>query len=208
MRAFLPLSVCFWAAQAAAHPHVFVQTQLVLLPDAQGRAAMIEVQWAYDELTSLLTLEDMGLDQDYDGFLSLAELARLQGFDLRWIAGFEGDLYLSQGGQAVALGAPVPVETRFENGQVISVRRRAFDLVPAGSTLEIRAYDPTFYTEYSLAAAVQVPDRCSVDVLQADLSQANALLDKLLQESPDMADDAFPAVGHAFADKVKVTCAH
>jgi hypothetical protein len=58
-----------------------------------------------------------------------------------------------------------------------------------------------------LAAVVQVPDGCSVDVLQADLSQANALLDKLLQESPDMADDAFPAVGHAFADKVTVTCA-
>ena len=207
MRAFFAFFISLWAAQAAAHPHVFVQTQLVLLPDAQGRVATIEVHWAYDELTSLMTLEDMGLDQDYDGVLSPGELARLQGFDLRWIAGFEGDLYLAQGGQAVQLDAPVAVETRFENGQIISVHRRAFAPVPAGTVLEIKAYDPTFYTEYTLAAAVQVPDGCRVQVLQADLGQANALLDKLLQESPDMDDDAFPAVGHAFADKVTVTCA-
>ena len=61
---------------AQAHPHIFVDTALALVTNAAGRPAGVEVTWRYDEFYSLLIFEDMGLDGDYDGTLTEAELAR------------------------------------------------------------------------------------------------------------------------------------
>ena len=64
-------------AMAAAHPHIFVDTGLRLATDEGGRLSGVEVAWEYDELYSLLVLEDMELDDDYDGKLKPEEMARL-----------------------------------------------------------------------------------------------------------------------------------
>ena len=93
---------------AGAHPHIFVDTGLTFVTDDAGRLTGVEVLWSYDELYSLLILEDMSLDPDYDGVLTEAELAQLQGFDMQWMEGYAGDLYLTVAGQPVPLGPPEP----------------------------------------------------------------------------------------------------
>ncbi|NIY99552.1 DUF1007 family protein, partial [Salipiger sp. HF18] len=83
------------AAQAFAHPHVFVDTTLRVVLDDNQRVTGIELHWAYDEFFTLMLLEDMGLDPDGDGVLTEDELAILQGFELdNWPEDFEGDIYL------------------------------------------------------------------------------------------------------------------
>ena len=96
--------------QVAAHPHVFVETGLKLVLDDKGQVAGVEVSWTYDALYSMLTFEDRGLDKDYDGRLDQTELTFLAGFDLNWVEGFAGDLYLETGGTPVVLGPPEPRE--------------------------------------------------------------------------------------------------
>ena len=95
-----------------AHPHVFVETGLRLVASESGAIQGVEVTWRYDELYSLLVLEDMELDADFDGRLTAAELQVLDGFDLNWVEGFEGDLYAKTAKGALGLGPPERRGTR------------------------------------------------------------------------------------------------
>ena len=188
---------------AGAHPHVFVATGLRLVAE-EGRITGIEVAWQYDELYSLLVLEDMNLDQDYDGVLSEGELARLDGFDMNWIEGFEGDLYLEQGGAPLELGPPEPRGTAFEEGRIVTRHFRAVE-AEAGPVV-VRAYDPTFYTAYDLGLGIDVPEGCSVSVRKVDFDATKRALLAELAEIPEDGTVPFPEVGAKFADTVEVTC--
>lgn len=188
---------------AQAHPHIFVETALRIVTDASGRATAIEVSWTYDDLYSLLVLEDMDLDSDYDGLLTEGEVSRLQGFDMQWVSGYAGDLYAQGPEGDIALGAPQPVETVLAQGRITSRHVRA--LAAPQTDLVLKAYDPTFYTAYDLTGGVQVPAGCVSTLRAADTDAAYARVETLMKEG-NYADDDYPEVGEAFADTVQVTC--
>jgi len=189
---------------AGAHPHVFVATGLRLVAE-KGRITGVEVAWQYDEFYSLLVLEDMNLDQDHDGVLSEDELAQLEGFDMNWVEGFEGDLYLEQDGAPLGLGPPETRGTSFEEGKIVTRHFRAVEGAEAAPVV-VRAYDPTYYTAYDLGLGIEAPENCAVSVSEVDFdAKKRDLLDELA-EIPEDGEVPFPEVGAQFADKVEVTC--
>jgi ABC-type uncharacterized transport system substrate-binding protein len=196
---------------AAAHPHVFIETGLTLVVDAENRLVAIRVVWAYDELYSLLVLEDLGLDQDYDGILTPAELDALSGFDMQWIEGFEGDTYAAAGDSAVALGPPEAQPAAMQDGRIVTTHTRAVLAPVPADGVSVRAYDPTFYAAYDLTRGVSVEggSGCAAAVSPADLDAAYTMLEELLYgpRSVEWSEDDFPEVGEAFADEVRLTCA-
>ena len=193
------------ATPLSAHPHVFVDISMTLRTNDAGQVTEVEVTWAYDELYSLLILEDMGLDPDADGVLTEAELQTVKGFDLNWIEGFQGDLYaVGPSGDVLVLGAPVGTQTVLENGMLVSGHVRRF--VEPVSALTLRAYDPTFYTAYDLQGRVTAPEGCTVGIEAADLDKAYTLVEEALYKNPPKNDDEYPEVGEAFADVVRVEC--
>lgn len=198
------LAMSLAASQAQAHPHVFVETGLKLMADEDGRLIGVEVSWTYDDFYSLLLLEDMGLDADGDGQLTDEELAKLDGFDLNWIEGYLGDLYLTANGGQVDMAPPEGRGTAVVDGQIVTRHFRAFSAV-TGSVV-LKAYDPTFYTAYDLTGGVSAPESCDVSVQPADLDRAYTMVEEALYANPAMPDDDFPEVGEAFADVVEVTC--
>ena len=201
------LALCFALlapAPLAAHPHVYIDTALTLVADAAGRVSGIEVSWTYDEFYTLLLLEDMGLDPDGDGVLTPAELDQLSGFDQKWIEGFQGDTYIWQGDQALALSAPENRGTSFDNGKITSRHFRTIDAPPG--EVRIKAFDPTFYSAYDLSGRVTVPQNCKLDIKAADLDAAYTLVEEALYVNPPKEDDDYPEVGEAFADEVRVAC--
>lgn len=191
---------------ARAHPHVFVETGLTLVAGPGGGLAGIEVTWRYDPLYSLLLLEDMELDGDGDGMLEPAELARLDGFDLNWIEGFEGDLYMRDAAGPLRLGPPEGRGTRVEDGQIVSSHFRAIEGAGGHGPWQIEAYDPTYYTAYDLSLGVTAPEGCELRITPADLDRAYTLVEEALYATPADPEGNFPEVGEAFADKVLVTC--
>lgn len=196
------------APAAVGHPHVFVATGLAAVTDGAGQLLGVEVTWEYDEYYSLLILEDLGLDEDFDGLLSAEELAALQGFDLNWQAGFEGDTYLTSGGAALALGAPEARDTTMAEGRIRSRHFRPLARPAAAEGVVIQAYDPTYYSAYTLSLGVEAGAGCRAEVTPPDLDQAYSLVEELLYAMPaDQAEDSFPEVGAAFADTVRLTCA-
>jgi len=200
----LSLLLSMAATPLAAHPHIFVDTALAMDVDATGALTGITVSWTYDELYSLLILEDMGLDSDYDGVLNEVELAKLSGFDLNWIEGFAGDLYLTQGAMSVDMEPPQNRGISFKDGKITSVHFRPIAGVRADG-LVAKAFDPTYYTAYELTGGVEIAGPCRAEVHAPDLDAAALELQKVLAEVPPDATD-YPEMGETFAEEVRISC--
>ncbi|WP_136634642.1 DUF1007 family protein [Pseudooceanicola onchidii] len=211
MRAFLRLSTLCLALTApvglAAHPHVFVDTGLTLIFDSHGQVTGVEVTWKYDDLYSLLILQDMGLDDDGDGVLTEAEKPQIDGWDMQWMEGYEGDLYLTDAtGQPVALAAPVPLSTDTQDARLVSRHRRDLVTPVPAEGLVLRAFDPEFYTAYDLTLGVTLPPPCQAKVTRPDQDTAYREAQDLMSEFPEDAEEV-PLLGHVFAETVTITCA-
>lgn len=197
--------VALAAGSAAAHPHVFMDTALEVIRDAEGRAVSLRVTWTYDPFFSLVLITERGLDPDGDGSLTEAETAALQGFDMQWEPGFPGDTYAFAGQVPVALSGPRDGVARYEGGQIVSSHIR--DLAePVAGLLVVKNYDPTYYTEYTIRDVVA--EGCAVEIVAPDLTAAERELQAQLALIPADGDTEaeFPEVGAAFAQEVRVTC--
>ncbi|MBD3763572.1 MAG: DUF1007 family protein [Rhodobacterales bacterium] len=210
--AILALALAAAAGSVAAHPHVFIDTGVEVIFDARGRAQAIRIRWTYDELFSLLVLQDRGLDADYDGVLTAEETAALRGFDMAWEPGFAGDTYALQAEVPLTLGPPTDWDAGLTDGRLWSTHLRALAVPvdPAAGDLVVQSYDPGFYTAYSITGQPVLTGRadCSAQVWAPDPAAADAILQAALAEYAGAAVEAdFPAVGHAYAEEVRVTCA-
>jgi ABC-type uncharacterized transport system substrate-binding protein len=207
MRRALTALAALLAAPAQAHPHLFVNARVALVYEGRSLQA-VRLTWTYDEFFSLLLTEDLGIDSDMDGQLTEAELDTLSGAVLDWPAGYAGDLYVTQQGQPVELGARQDASVAFEGGQVIERHTRPVPAAaPGGAT--VRVYDPGYYTAYTVVTPVTVTgtDACAAQVTRADLVAATEKVDELLYGMPqDEAEVQFPQVGKDFADTIRVTC--
>lgn len=193
------------AGPARAHPHVFMETGLEVLRDAEGRAVSLRVTWTYDPFFSLVLITERGLDPDGDGSLTAEETAALQGFDMGWEPGFAGDTYAFAGARAVALSGPRDGVARYEGGQIVSSHIR--DLAePVAGLLVVKNYDPTYYTEYTIREVVA--EGCATEIVAPDLTEAERELQAALAAIPADVDVemGFPEVGAVFAQEVRVTC--
>lgn len=192
---------------AGSHPHIFVDTALKVIVSDSGQLEAVEITWAYDEFYSLLIFEDRGLDSDYDGALTAEELAKLQGFDMAWTEGFEGDTYLTRDGAGLEMGAPVHLATEVADGRITTRHRRALVQPQAADGVVIKAYDPGYYTAYTMTGGLEVSGGCQGSITPPDLDAAYTKVEELLYAMPaDQAEEAYPEVGEAFADTVRLSC--
>jgi ABC-type uncharacterized transport system substrate-binding protein len=194
----------------AAHPHMFIDTGVEFVFDEAGRLAALRVGWVYDAFSSMLYFEDLGLDTDYDGILTEAELAALQGFDMVWDEGFDGDLVLLSGEERLDLGPPQDWTADVVEGRIVSTHLRAVPGRPdPAAGLVLRVYDESYYTAYTILDPVRLRGRsdCVAEVWEPDLDRANDALAAAMGEllGGDIEAD-FPAVGSQFAEEIRLNC--
>jgi ABC-type uncharacterized transport system substrate-binding protein len=201
------------AGPAMTHPHVWIDTRIEVILNDRNEATALRISWTYDELYSLYVVGDMGLDPDWDGILTPEEEARLSGFDMNWDPDFPGDTYALLGDTSLGLSRPQDWSASYADGRITTTHLRTFaDPVPVGSVpLVVQAYDPGFYTAYSIPfpASVTGGKGCGAQTFVPDLDAAQQqLLAALSEYTPDVDLEAeFPAVGANFAEEVRVTCA-
>jgi ABC-type uncharacterized transport system substrate-binding protein len=197
---------------ALGHPHVFVDATVEVMFDAQNRATALRIGWTYDDLFSLMIIEDRGLDPDYDTVLTDAEVAQLSGFDMQWEAGYPGDTYALMAGQPLVLSQPKDFTATSAGGKITSMHTRSFDapLVIGSDPLVIEVYDPTYYTSYAIVGQPVLTGAtgCSAQVFAPDAAVAEAVyLDAVGKMDAQMLEDgSFPAIGAAYAMEARVTC--
>lgn len=198
-----------WPGVSLAHPHIFVDAGLRLVV-ADGRVTAVEVTWLYDELYSLILLEDYGLDPDFDLVLTEQEVEETLGFDLNWSHGFEGGLVMERGGEPLALGAPSPVSLELVGeGQIRTVHRRAVEDPGGAEALLAQVYDPEFYVAFEMIGEMSVEGAtCDATLERADLDAAYDGLAAAIDAigGAVAAEDNYPAVGNLFADQVVFEC--
>lgn len=196
---------------ARAHPHAFIDSSLEILFNAAGQAEGVRITWVYDPLTTLMILEAQQADPDFDAVLTPQEVTNLQGFDMKWAPGFDGDTYALLGTAPLVLGPPTEVTAGYDNEQVRSSHARYFPQAVAVGALPliIQSYDPEYYTAYVVADARLVgSDRCTVQIFTPDLSEGDIALQSTLELlGPEVDVGAnFPRVGAAYAEEARVTC--
>lgn len=197
---------------ATAHPHIFVEAQVTVVFDDNG-AMSVKLDWFYDDLFSLLVTSDLGIDMDGDLLLTSDEQALLDEQITAWPADYMGDLEVTQDGEILILAEKRDHSMTYVDGlfHEAHVRPIAAFADPA-SPLQIRVYDPSFYTAYELRgpAIVEGREDCTVQIIPADIDAAYALAESQLDgRDPSTVgpDEYFPAIGDAFADTIVVTCA-
>lgn len=215
MKALLPLISLLALAPlpALAHPHIFIDTTIEVLLDAQDRAVGVRIGWTYDELYSLSVIADRGLDADWDGALTPEEEAALSGFDMAWIPGFQGDTYALLDDAELVLGPPQDWTAGYAGGKVSSSHLRMFpEPVAVGAqTLFVQVYDPGFYSTYTIpgdGVLTGGSGACRAEVWGPDLDAADEALKAALAEygADESVEQDFPAVGKNYAEEVRVTC--
>jgi polyphosphate kinase len=211
----LPAAFCLslFAAPLGAHPHIFINAGLVTVVDAENRLTHVQVTWEYDELYSLLITEDLEIDSDYDGILTAQDMAKLTGFDMQWIEGFNGDLEGMLAGAPLTLSQPLSPTAVFAEGKIITTHLRAVAGAPLlDGPLVWRPYDLTYYTAYDVTLPVTVQGReaCDISLAAPDIEGALALLQAevaALPEDYDMDAVGLGDIGSKFATDVTITCA-
>lgn len=199
------------ASPALAHPHIFVDAGIEVIFNATGQAEALRLSWTYDELISMTLVSERGLDPDFDGVLTPEETAKLNGFDMNWQPGFEGDSYALLSDTPLALSGPSEWTVGYAEGKLTSthLRRFASPVDLAGLALVIQSYDPGYYTAYAVTnAKVTGRDGCTADIFEPDREAADQILQDALAEysGTDGAEAEFPAVGSAYAEEARVSC--
>lgn len=207
IRALLAGGLLLAAPAVVAHPHLFVEAEVVVRLGPDGVQA-VHVTWTYDEFFSLLMTEELGIDEDLDGDLATAEIATLADFVTDWPEGYEGDLYIESAGRPVLPGDVHSHDATFEAGQIIESFTRPVQAEMA-QPLVLRIYDPGYYTAYTVTdVRIEGRDDCAAQIARADLIAATEKVDELLYAMPQgQAEIEFPMVGEDFADTVTITCA-
>lgn len=205
------LALTLLPAAGVAHPHIFVETRLEIVFDGDQLRG-VRLSWTYDEFFSFLLMEELGLDPDGDGELTGAELETLAGFVLDWPADFEGDLSLSQTGEALELGPREQAALDVSEARVSEVHfRPVAGKVTADGPIRVQVYDPFYYTAYDIYGPIEITGRsdCEATIKRADIVAANDMVEEMLfgKTAAEVGpDEYFPPVGDAFADTITVTC--
>lgn len=210
------MAAALWAGLsgiAAAHPHIFVDTGIEVIFDDQARATALRITWTYDDLFSLMIVEERDMDADFDGALTPEETVAIQGFDMAWDPGYPGDTYALSGAVPLGLSGPSDWTTTYADGRLTSthLRRFADPVRVTGVPLVVQVYDPSFYTAYSIAAETTLTGTalCTAQTFEPDREAADAILQAAIAEQVGSSDieGEFPAIGAAYAEEVRITCA-
>jgi hypothetical protein len=151
-------------APAAAHPHVFIDTTITAILNDSGQLAAVRLRWDYDSVVSMLVVEDAAADVDLDGRITPAEAAALDGFDMTWIEGFDGDTSVFQAETPLPL-EPGPQDWATgwvavgEGGHLWSehTRKLVSPVDPGDGPVSFVVYDISDYTAYVFTAAALRP---------------------------------------------------
>jgi nickel/cobalt transporter (NicO) family protein len=151
------------AQPALAHPHIFIDAELTIGFDAEGRIATLSNSWTFDTAFSVWMVQ--GLDVDGDGTVSPEEMQGLADENMIGLADYG---FYTYAGDGLALQAAGDQRMRYEDNRVtLEFTLDAVAPQAPGARFEIGVYDPEYYVAIAVAEAADVhldnaPEDCNV----------------------------------------------
>ncbi len=197
-----------FAAQAEAHPHVWVtvHTELVYAPD--GSVTGVRHAWSFDDMFSAFALQ--GIESKEKGKYTRAELTPLAKVNVESLKEFDYFTYATADGKKAELTDPAPEYWLDYKDEVLTLNFTLPFKTPVKSKLlKIEIYDPTIFVDFSFAKQAPVhlvgaPSGCKLDVvLPREMTFAEG---KKLSQIPADQKNTTMAWGAQFANKILVNC--
>jgi nickel/cobalt transporter (NicO) family protein len=166
LRLLAVVLVLLSAAPAWAHPHIFIDAEVTIRFDADGRISGLHYDWTFDQAFSSWVIQ--GLDTNGDRVTSPEELQDLADENLAGLADY--GFYTTAGDLAntVAFSPVGDQRMVYENERTtLSFSLRANQSEPVGEGFELGVYDPEYYVAITVADAGAVhlegaPAGCAV----------------------------------------------
>ncbi len=199
------------ACSAQAHPHMFFKSTAQFLLDDKGQLSQLRVVFLIDELNTLYTLAELGVNQDGDQTLSDEEVDKIAQNVLKGFGNYQFFTHLYEKQRAVALAKPTNVTVQLHQqrlGLVFLIPLES-PMALKGRSLSLQLYDPTYFTEITIdlpPTIVGDSASCTVAVEQPasteQTRQSQVLLSQLSREEKPEVEN----VGAMFAETTRVTC--
>ncbi|WP_349295185.1 DUF1007 family protein (plasmid) [Thioclava sp. 'Guangxiensis'] len=197
---------------AEAHPHIFVDASHKLIFDDQGRLTAVRVTWDYDEMFTMLMVEDGKYDTNGDGDVTGDELEAFRLWDANWPPDFGGDLVIHADGKDQALDGPTDWAAEWHDGRAVSIHTVKLETpLDVSKGIVLQNYDPYFYVDYEVTKTPTFEGRndCKAKIVQPKPHQisaktAAAIANLPADQTPEQA--GLPNVGQYFAQTVEITC--
>lgn len=207
--ALLGLSPC----TVAAHPHMFFSSTAQFLTDAEGRLTGLRTVFLVDELNTLYSLTELGVNNDGDQTLDEQERDKIAESVVGGFGHYNFFTKLSNELGQIALDQPTEVTVNLVKGRLglsfLMPLKQPQEL--KGKTLSLQLYDPTYFTAISIDRPPMVVGNnaiCSVSVSKPsdtdDTLQTQQYLSELSREETPEEED----IGAIFAEKTVLRCQH
>lgn len=195
---------------ALAHPHVFVESNLEIVRNAEGFATEIRHVWRFDELFSSSVLLDF--DENGNGKLDPSELDTIAAEVKKNIAEFNFYTEVRNGDAVVNFYEPDPFIVDYDGGQILMILALELEKPQdmAGRGFRVAVADPTYYVAIELADEQHIT--VSGEGRGCFWTIARPDFDKLLSENPEIANDDYGGTSQsglaadAFLTWVNFTC--
>jgi ABC-type uncharacterized transport system substrate-binding protein len=207
LRAIVAILGFVFAAQAHAHPHVWVtmKSELVYAPD--GRITGVRHAWSFDDMFS--TFATQGLESKEKGKFTRQELAPLAKVNVESLKEFDYFTYATADGVKTELTDPAPDYWLDYTDSVLTLHfTLPFKKPVKAKEIKIEIYDPTIFVDFSFAKDKPVrivgAPQCKLDVaLPREMTFAEG---KALSQIPADQLNSSMAWGAQFANKILVHC--
>ena len=202
-----------WAAlagAAAAHPHVFVESNLEIVRDSQGAVTELRHVWRFDDLFSSDVM--LNYDANGDGKLDHDELDEVGKTVGSSIAEYDYYTEVRLGDENPDFNPPEAVMVDYVDNQVlIFFSLKMKKPVPInGKLLRVSVSDPTFYVAMEIKdeAAVQITGNgvgCKTEIIRPDFDRLYAQNSQTLTEQ-FFADPKNASLGDDWLTWINIEC--
>ncbi|MGM0825386.1 MAG: DUF1007 family protein [Pseudomonadota bacterium] len=199
------------SVSALAHPHGWIDINVRLITDDQGRVTGLHQTWQMDPFYSLVVFDELNR---VEGATLDEGLDQLGGEIRNNLASQEYFTRVRVDGELQPLGEVSEYTAMQRDGRLTFIFILPLAGTPSlgGSTLEYQVYDPTYYLEVVHAAEDEKPrddalvlrgmPECELSVLPADPDPERVLAASRL----DADESGEPGLGRYFAETGQVVC--
>ena len=179
-------------ADAAAHPHVFVEARSEMVFGTEGKLVSIRHVWRFDAAFTAFAVQ--GLDADGDGKLSHEELQPLAKVNVESLKEYDFFTFLRTGGKPRDFVDPSEYWLDFSDGRLtlfFTLPLKSPASVKGGETT-LEVFDPSYFVDFTMTkkdpfVLTEAPDGCGLTEHFAGTPDA-ALAAQLSQIPADVRD--------------------
>ena len=168
LRCFLLAALAlFVAAEAQAHPHVWVTMKSELVYGTDGSTTGVRHAWTFDDMFS--TFATQGLAAKEKGKFTREELAPLAEVNVSSLKDFEYFTKVRLNGKNAEINAPVDYYLEFTNGLLTLHFTLPLKTPAKAQSVDVEVYDGLYFIDFSFAEKdpvrlVGAPAECKLSI--------------------------------------------